>query len=356
MLRPRLSITFAFALCVSPGAAQQLPAKTLTCASCHTPEAKTQHATPMAHAMESPADNLDLQTNPKLEVQKGAYHYTIEQHGASETYSVTDGTNTISVPIEWPFGRNSQTYVLSYNGQLYEGLVSYYPGAHGLDTTIGDQSIEPNTLEQAMGRPISPTEAKSCFGCHSTGSIVGKKLKLDAVIPGLHCQRCHENADRHMEAIASGKLDPLPPKLTNLSSEDMSSFCGQCHRTWQTVVSNRWMGVINVRFQPYRLATSECFDGVDQRISCVACHNPHAEVVQESGFYDKKCLACHSAGAKPSAGLIASKGPDAKMPVCPVAKENCTSCHMPQVDLPGAHRTFTDHNIRIVKANESYPE
>jgi Zn finger protein HypA/HybF involved in hydrogenase expression len=310
----------------------------------------------MAHAMESPADNLDLQTHPNLEVQKGAYHYRIQQHGESEAYSVTDGVNTISVPIEWPFGRNSQTYVLRYNGQLYESLVSYYPGAHGLDTTIGDQSIEPKTLGQAMGRQISTTEARSCFGCHSTGSIVERKLKLDAVTPGLRCERCHENADRHMEAISRGKLDSLPRKLTHLSSEDMSSFCGQCHRTWQTVVTNRWMGVINVRFQPYRLATSKCFDGVDERISCVACHNPHADVVKESRFYDTKCRACHSAAAKPSAGLIASKGPDAKMPACPVAKENCTICHMPQVDLPGAHRTFTDHNIRIVKANASYPE
>jgi nitrate reductase cytochrome c-type subunit len=315
----------------------------------------------MAHAMETPSNNLALQTHPKLEVQKGSYRYTIQQHGESESYSVTDGASTITIPIEWPFGRNSQTYVLGYKGQLYEGLVSYYPGAHGLDTTIGDQSIAPKTLEEAMGRQLSPTEAKSCFGCHSTGSIVDKTLKLDAVTPGLHCQRCHENADRHAEAISRGKLDPLPPKLAHISSEGISTFCGQCHRTWQTVVTNRWFGVINVRFQPYRLATSKCFDGVDQRISCVACHNPHADVVKDNHFYDAKCLACHSNGSKPSAGLIATHGsphmdPEAKMPVCPVAKENCVSCHMPQVDLPGAHRTFTDHNIRVVKPNETYPE
>jgi hypothetical protein len=28
---------------------------------------------------------------------------------------------------------------------------------------------------------------------------------------------------------------------------------------------------------------------------------------------------------------------------------------MPKVDLPGAHHQFTDHQIRIVRAGESFP-
>jgi hypothetical protein len=28
---------------------------------------------------------------------------------------------------------------------------------------------------------------------------------------------------------------------------------------------------------------------------------------------------------------------------------------MPKVELPGSHARFTDHDIRIVRANESYP-
>jgi len=38
-----------------------------------------------------------------------------------------------------------------------------------------------------------------------------------------------------------------------------------------------------------------------------------------------------------------------------VAKENCVSCHMPKVLLPGGHMKFTDHEIRVVKAGEPYP-
>jgi hypothetical protein len=68
--------------------------------------------------------------------------------------------------------------------------------------------------------------------------------------------------------------------------------------------------------------------------------------------FDPKCLACHG-GAKPAAGKPASPKPGAK--VCPVAKSNCVSCHMPKLELPGAHFKFTDHRIRIVKPNEPYP-
>jgi formate-dependent nitrite reductase cytochrome c552 subunit len=38
-----------------------------------------------------------------------------------------------------------------------------------------------------------------------------------------------------------------------------------------------------------------------------------------------------------------------------VSKNNCVSCHMPKIELPGAHYKFSDHRIRIVKPNEPYP-
>lgn len=360
MPRALLRFPVAFWILVFTALGQPPAAKKLTCASCHTEEAKTQPDTSMAHALEKPSANGALEHNPKLELQRGAYHYSVEQHGDQGTYSVTDGVNTIQVPIRWPFGRMSQTWVLDQNNHLAESLVSFYPGAHGLDTTIGDQSVEPKTLQEAVGRPLSSTESKSCFECHATGAVVDHQLNLSSLTPGLQCQRCHVDSEQHMNAISQGKLTPLPPKLTRLSAEDTSSFCGQCHRTWQTVVRNRWLGLINVRFQPYRLANSKCFDGVDQRMSCTGCHNPHRQLVTDAKGYDVKCLACHSSDAKLSAGMIASHPEVAraqlKMPVCPVAKENCTSCHMPKIDLPGAHRAFTDHEVRIVKAGESYPE
>jgi len=133
----------------------------------------------------------------------------------------------------------------------------------------------------------------------------------------------------------------MPPRLGRLSAEDISNFCGQCHRSWADVVRSRWFGQINVRFQPYRLANSKCFDGSDPRISCVACHDPHRELARGAAAYDQRCEACHtqSARAKP----------------CPVAKAGCTDCHMPKVALSGGHQVFSDHWIRVVRQGEKYP-
>jgi len=72
-------------------------------------------------------------------------------------------------------------------------------------------------------------------------------------------------------------------------------------------------------------------------------------VVRDISYYDAKCLACH--------GQAATEGnPSSPHPkVCPVAKSRCATCHMPQVSLPNGLLHFTDHQIRIVKANEPYP-
>ena len=42
--------------------------------------------------------------------------------------------------------------------------------------------------------------------------------------------------------------------------------------------------------------------------------------------------------------------------MCRVATKDCVTCHMPRLELPGAHKKFTDHKIRVVKANEPYPD
>ncbi|HEX3681684.1 MAG TPA: multiheme c-type cytochrome [Bryobacteraceae bacterium] len=360
MLSRKVLAAFVASAALAVGA--QIPLKQLACGSCHVAEAKSQPETSMAHALQLPADDPLFEKRPALTVSLGAYSYTIERRNGGLIYSVTDGNDTISVPIRWVFGVGSQTFVLQREGTLYESFVSYYPAIGGLDTTMGDQRVHPANLLQAMGRALSPQEAQGCFGCHTTGAVAGHELHLDSMQPGVRCEHCHVGASHHLEAISHGRLDSFPPKLKQLSPEDLSNFCGQCHRSWETVVKGHLFGPVNARFQPYRLATSKCFDGVDPRMSCLACHNPHQEIVRDDTTYDAKCLACHSAGAKPSAGMRAANAAehsvglsDARMRTCPVSKTECVSCHMPKVQLPGGHMIFTDHDIRVVHAGEPYP-
>jgi hypothetical protein len=303
----------------------------------------------MARAIQLPEANPTLKTHPKMTFRKWSYSYTVETVDGKSTYSVTDGTNTISVPIRLGFGTGGQTWVLERQGKIYDSLVSYYPGIDGLDITLGEERITPHTLEEAMGRELKKSETRACFGCHATNAVINRKLSLETMVPGITCEHCHIGSSAHLLDALQGQYDSAPPKLGKLSSEDVSTFCGQCHRTWEAVMRGHFVGEINVRFQPYRLANSKCFDGTDPRISCLACHDPHQDIVRQDSAYDSKCLACHAASAQRSGSTPAGAHQ------CPVAKADCASCHMPKVNLPGSHQAFTDHEIRVVKAGEPYP-
>ncbi len=355
-IRSSLLPLILFATIGSPALAQTQPTSSASaCVSCHRAQTIDQPMTPMGRALLLPGTNPVVKANPKLTVRKGDYSYTVETRGDSTTYSVTDGSRTISLPVQWSFGIGGQTWILERDGQLYESLVSFYPNVGGLDTTIGDERITPHTLDEAMGRKLAQGETKACFGCHATNAVHDRKLTVESMKPGLSCEHCHVGTNNHLLDTVQGDFSSAPPKLGQLTAEDISNFCGQCHRTWEGVVRGHFHGEINVRFQPYRLANSKCFDGTDPRISCVACHDPHKNVVREDATYDSKCLACHGSesAVHPASTQAASAVTEPK--ACPVAKANCVSCHMPKVQLPGGHMTFTDHQIRIVRAGDAYP-
>jgi len=329
-------------------------AEKFTCASCHV-QGKTQPGTSMAHALWLAPEDPLFKTHPKLTTRKGEFIYSIESRNGQTTYSVTDGRQTISAPVRWVFGDQSQTYVLERNGRFYESLVSYFKTLDGLDTTIGDNVIHPQSLEEAFGRQLTDQEVTLCFGCHSTGAVLHHRLELSSLHPGVTCEHCHTGADDHLAAFSQAKVTAIPQRLASSSPEQISEFCGQCHRTWETVIRNKWLDQFDVRFQPYRLEISKCFDGLDKRLSCISCHDPHQQVNRIDRSYDAKCLACHSPGAKLSAGMAQVHPSATAMPVCPVSKTDCVSCHMPKVELPGGHQKFTDHDIRIVRTGELYP-
>jgi hypothetical protein len=294
----------------------------------------------MAQAIQLPPDQQNLKSHPKLTFEKNGYAYTIERQGDLSIYTVRDGAGELSLPIQYAFGVHMQTFVFQYRSRFYESMVSYYTKLRGLAITLGDEQLRPRNLVEAMGREMSREEVVVCFGCHSTGGVNQGRLTLDTLKPGVACEHCHTGAAAHMEAIAQGKAAPFPAKLGHMGAEDMSNFCGQCHRTWEFVVRKREWGEVNVRFAPYRLANSQCFLGDDKRIRCTACHDPHGSLAGDEAGYDRACLACHA--SKP------------RKP-CPVSKNNCAGCHMPKVTLSDGHVAFTDHQIRIARPGDPYP-
>jgi cytochrome c554/c'-like protein len=331
------------------------------CATCHAQKSRLQLQTAMAHALSNPQDSQVLQSHRKMTFRVGPYLFEITTDGQHTIYSVSDGKDSISEPISYAFGRAhvAQTYILSHNGKLYEGRVSYYSTIDGLDWTIGDALNPPPNIEEAFGRDITGDEARNCFSCHGTSAVVGGKLHLESLTPGVTCEACHGPGRSHVEAMRSGTVDNvliLDPRT--LSADTLSQeFCGACHRSANTVgMMPDLGGVVNVRFQPYRIATGK-HDPNDSHFACIACHDPHIDLPQQGASSDAKCTTCHVPNAtgfslQPAPqSRNAPRGPKS----CPVAKENCDSCHMPKVEIPGTHFKFTDHRIRIVRTGEPFP-
>lgn len=324
------------------------------CAECHKDKALTQPATPMAHALEPVADCQVLSAHPRLTFRNGPYTYQITRQGNRSIYSVTDGEKTISEPILYCVGRGKvgQTYILRHNGLFYESRISYYQPIQNLDFTIGQPRIVPTSVEEALGRPLGFDEARDCFACHAPAAVIESQLHLDPLIPGVTCEACHGPGEKHVAAVTSngskelqifnpGKLDP-----SSLSQD----FCGTCHCSFdQVMLMPAQGGVNNIRFQPYRMFNSRGHNRLDARTSCLACHDPHDSLEHNAAFYDSKCLACHLKNpgeAKTDKRTAAA---------CPVGKQQCSTCHMPKLEIPGTHFKFTDHWIRIVKSNEPVP-
>lgn len=319
------------------------------CVACHQKEYRPQINTPMARAMERAADCGILQEHPSLSFREGPYSYRIERNRTRSIYTVTDGKETITAPIEYAFGlgKAGQTYIFERGGKMYESRVSFYEALDGLDLTMGARNRKPENLQEAAGRFMDRHSEGDCFGCHTTSSRADGVHRPEELMAGVTCERCHGSALAHVEGFRSGT--PVAMKrLSSLSTEELSDFCGQCHRTWAQIAADGPHDINNVRFQPYRLANSKCYDPSDKRIACTACHNVHEDLVTSASFYDRKCLACHATGAQRVAKQLTRN--------CPVGKQACVSCHMPKLQLPGAHHEFTDHRIRIVRAGVPYPD
>jgi Zn finger protein HypA/HybF involved in hydrogenase expression len=308
------------------------------CANCHKAIVDRYygvagaHGSTMARALYTIEQAAALRDGKPLHYKLGKYSYTL----AGSRYSVTDGVSTLDLTLAWAFGQGAagQTYVYQHQGIWYESRLSYYKETQALDLTMGAPPGEPRSLVEAAGREMTAKDVTACFGCHTTNSIVSGKVTFEKLQPGIGCQNCHENAARHARTMQP------QASLAKHTTEEQSDFCGRCHRTWADIASGGPRGVGNVRFQPYRIANSKCYDAADRRISCTACHDPHGPLQVNAKSYDARCQNCHGKDKKACANRQLG---------------DCVACHMPKYEIPGSHHLFTDHQIRVVRPNEKYP-
>lgn len=325
-----------------------------TCAKCHSSIAGTQSSTEMNHAALNAKDSVLLREHASLSYRDGSYTLHIERRASGVTYSATDGKSTVSVPVLWAFGlgKAGQTYIFERSGAYYESRVSFYSELQNLDITIGHSRQTPSSLLEALGRRLPADEVDKCLSCHTSEDVFAGKLAIGQVHPGVTCENCHGPGSAHVHAMNApernvyASTDIFNPGM--LAPADLNDFCGTCHRSTSDVLALNIRDIRNIRFQPYRLENSRCYDPSDKRITCIACHDPHRALVTSLSSYDSKCLACH-------ADRMEHRSASHAAPACPKATENCVSCHMPKIALPGAHYAFTDHYIRVYRSGEPYP-
>jgi hypothetical protein len=327
------------------------------CTECHELKAETAQSNAMLHAAMRPSESKSLREHDRSCFQTGPYAYQLLTTPEKSTLTVSKASSSLSVDLLWALGSGhmGQTFLYQQNARYYESHLSFYNTPQALDITPGQSRSVPATLDDAVGRAIPPNEARLCFGCHTTASTTKNLLDPSASYPGVTCEACHGPGSQHI-AAARAKIEKRGSGLifnpAQLARVDSVDFCGACHRTWQDVISGHMIeaGVFNVRFAPYRLENSRCWTEGDARVTCMACHDPHKPLSHDTASYDLNCLACHISS---TAEKKSANHPGA---ACPVSTKNCVSCHMPKVEPPNLHSTFTDHWIRIAKPGSAYPE
>ena len=312
----------------------------------------------MAQTSSTAVESEVLQSSVQREFKVGSFAYRIARSGAGLSYSIRSGTQSASEPLGWTLGRSKvgHTFLFERDGNFYESPFSYFESLHGFAETPGFNLLPvstsaPAALKKGVGRHLTTEQAAGCFGCHNTAAQTSGKLDLDHVIPNITCEACHGPGANHAAAEKSG-LDLGPDLIFNprrLSPADSVDFCGSCHRTWWDLMLTEEVGMSTVLAVPYRLEKSRCWGKGDERLTCVACHDPHRDLVRVAVSYDRNCLSCH---VTKGAGKADASHPGN---ACPVSSNQCVTCHMAKYELPDMHYDFTDHMIRIVKPGAAFP-
>jgi hypothetical protein len=329
-------------------------AGTQACAACHEGIVRSQSTTQMALTMTPASNSRILASHTGSIFTFGSYRYSVGKMAGGYSLTVSDGTERRTDTLQWAFGSGftAQAYYWWRNGQPYESRFNYFPTAGRFDRTPGRLQDAPLSLDMAEGRKVAAFEARKCFACHATALTTTEPLTSAQFHPGISCEACHGPGRAHVEAMKSKTSTDLqivsPARMKPAQAVD---FCGACHGSPRDVVLAGTVGRITVRFPAYRLVKSRCWGtNGDARLTCFACHDPHKPLERDPAAYDVACLRCHANGG------TGSESGRAHEAACPIAKSRCTSCHMPKINVAEMHYDFTDHDIRVVKANAPFPD
>ena len=280
--------------------------------------------------------------------EAGRYFFDFQQQGTKQP---VEGRRQLEYFVG--SGAAARSYLLSYEGFLYEAPVAYYGNSASWKASPGHAAIDYPYLT----RPISP----GCLVSHASGiqQIPGTQNAY-ASHPiheaGVSCELFHGPGSDH---IAAGKPMVNPAKL---ATAERDSICEQCHLSGEIRVAKS--GKDDLAFRPgdrladdltvfvrsgspslltvtshaEDLAQSACRRASGEKLWCGTCHDPHSVPAanEKAAFFRGKCLSCHQ-----------TSDCRAPQPTRRANGDNCVTCHMPR-NPPSdiEHVVFTDHAIQ----------
>jgi hypothetical protein len=309
------------------------------CAECHQQEYRKQTASHHAHALQ-PIEGSLLGSVLLRESRSPDGRLVYEQAGRNIVVREENASEVLT--LEWAFGAGAQgsTAVGRLDHQYIEHRFSYYSRIQGLAPTFGHAEHVSTPIAELGVFQDSRTIFR-CFHCHGTGVRPGPQgPDLTHFLPGVQCERCHGPGSSHIQAArARESVVLIQQQIVNpgrFPAKAVIEICGQCHRLPEPDMGDEpeLENPVTVRFAPIGLLASRCFRS-SRTLSCLTCHDPHADVRPASDlFYTERCLDCHAGDTRP-------------VKYCRrLQRANCLPCHMKKANL-SRYLQFTDHRIRV---------
>jgi Tetratricopeptide repeat/Cytochrome c554 and c-prime len=331
------------------------------CAACHPAIYRSFRGTPMANGSGPVGTGEPRERFDRTEFRDsgGAFSYRVGQEAGKYFFEFREQGVNKSVEgqrqLEYFVGSGAaaRSYLLSYEGFLYEAPVAYYSSSDSWKSAPGYAAVDYPYLT----RPILP----GCLACHASGiQWIPGTQNAYASPPfregGVSCERCHGPGSDH---IAKGA--PLVNPV-QLAAAQRDSICEQCHLSGEIRVPKS--GKDDLAFRPgdrladdltvfvrsgspslmrvtshaEDLAQSACKRASGEKLWCGTCHDPHSvpSPDEKAAYFRGKCLTCHQASdcSAPQSTRLANR-------------DNCVACHMPRNPPSDVeHVVFTDHAIR----------
>jgi hypothetical protein len=241
-------------------------------------------------------------------------------------------------------GIMGQSYLTRRHDRFYQMPITYFSAAGQWSNSPGFPNDKVLT-----DRPIT----SRCIECHATfaqgeGGTEMEPLsfKIDKIIFGVGCEKCHGPAAQHVEYQTKHPEDKIARFIVNpssLSRQQQLDVCALCHggkirkskpsfsftsgknladyfalnKMSQTAMST---GEVEVHGNQYGLLqASKCFK--QSKMTCNTCHNTHENERGKVELFSQRCLSCHNITADnfktPTHTSIAA------------IDKNCIDCHMP---------------------------